>query len=105
MKKIKNNFFLDNNGAGLKDKDKDLVEKISIKAYIVEPCKCIECCEASPKQGEIMSLSDKLIEYLYRESQRNFRKAKLELATAEQSFEDMKKIVKRKKINFFLVLL
>ena len=48
-----------------------------------------------------MSLSDKLIEYLYRESQRNFRKAKLELATAEQSFEDMKKIVKRKKINFF----
>ena len=52
-----------------------------------------------------MSLSDKLIEYLYRESQRNFRKAKLELATAEQSFEDMKKIVKRKKINFFWVLL
>ena len=122
MKKemIKKNNFLDKNSAGNNNDDgKDISRgKISftigsykadisdnLAQYLIEPCKCIECCEASPKQGEIMSLSDKLIEYLYRESQRNFRKAKLELATAEQSFEDMKKIVKRKKINFFLVLL
>ena len=102
MKKIKNNFFLDNNGAGLKDKDKDLVEKISIKAYIVEPCKYIECSMGTPKnekEKKEMTTNDHLVEYLYRETQRSVRKAKLELASAEQSFEEMKKIVKRKKVN------
>ena len=46
-----------------------------------------------------MTISDHLVEFLYRESQRNVRKTKLELVSTEQSFEEMKAIAKRKKAN------
>ena len=90
-------FFLDKDGAG----KEDFKDKISIRTYIFEPCKCIECNMSSPndeKKSE-MTISDHLVEFLYRESQRNVRKTKLELVSTEQSFEEMKAIAKRKKAN------
>lgn len=46
-----------------------------------------------------MTISDHLVEFLYRESQRNVRKTKLELVSAELSFEEMKAIAKLKNAN------
>ena len=37
-------FFLDKDGAG----KEDFKDKISIRTYIFEPCKCIECNMSSP---------------------------------------------------------
>ena len=91
--KKKNIYFLDKDGDGGK---KDF-NKINVKTFIFELCECIKCNINTEKDEKNKETSDLLVDYLYKESQRSIRKARLKLASAEQSFEEMKKIAKRKK--------
>lgn len=44
-----------------------------------------------------MDLDEKLLDYLFKESQRSIRKAKLNLAAAETAYFDLEKIAKKAK--------
>ena len=83
----KNNFFLD---------ETDAIKTVTF-SYVFEPCKCVECNIDTEKKESEKTNEELLTEFLYKESQRNIRKARLILSAAEQSFEEIKKIAKRKK--------
>ena len=55
------------------------------------------CNQTSAKKEEEMDLDEKLLDYLFKESQRSIRKAKLNLAAAETAYFDLEKIAKKAK--------
>ena len=76
--------------------ENDAIKTVTF-SYVFEPCKCVECNIDTEKKESEKTNEELLTEFLYKESQRNIRKARLILSAAEQSFEEIKKIAKRKK--------
>ena len=62
------------------------------------------CNQTSAKKEEEMDLDEKLLDYLFKESQRSIRKAKLNLAAAEMHISISRKLPKKQKsCNFFSI--
>lgn len=88
------------------DSDSESSEKIifsatrpdgfSVKAYLVDPCKNLICTNNEDQQSDL----EGVIDYLFREARINVRKAKLNLASSEQSYDNICKLIS----NFLIFL-
>ena len=41
---------------------------VKVSAYVIEPCLCARCNETSTRKEEEMSLDEKLLDFLFKES-------------------------------------
>ena len=72
----------------------------SVKAYLIDLCKCVNCSKADPKNEDQQSDFETITQFLFRESQRDVRRVRLNLASAEQSCDYISELIsKRRKIK------
>ena len=67
----------------------------SVKAYLIDPCKCNNCSKADSSSDE--DDFGALTQYLFRESQKDVRKARLDLASTEQSYDYISKLISKRR--------
>ena len=90
----------------LDESDSDSADKIifsatrpdgfSVKAYLIGPCKCVNCSKADPKNEDQQSHFEAITQFLFRESQKDIRRARLDLASAEQSYDYISKLISKR---------
>ena len=75
---------------------KNRPDGFTVKAFVLEHCDCKNCARADPKSEDYTDFTELLNQYLFREAQKNVRKAKLELASEEQSYDNLTKRLDKK---------
>ena len=70
---------------------------------MLEHCDCKNCARADPKSEDYIDFTKLLNQYLFCETQKNVRKAKLELASTEQSYDNLTKLLDKKNLIFFFL--
>ena len=63
---------------------------------VIDPCNCKNCPAADPENEDSDDFDELITQYLFREAQKNVTKAKLELASAEQSYDHFKELIAKK---------
>ena len=101
-------FFLDESDSDSADKiifSATRPDGFSFKAYLIDPCKCVNCSKADPKNEDQQSDFEVITQFSFRESQKYVRRARLDLASAEQSYDYISKLIsKRRKTKEFFFL-
>lgn len=72
----------------------------SVKAYLVDPCKNLICTNNEDQQSDL----EGVIDYLFREARKNVRKVKLNLASSEQSYDNICKLISKRRKNRVIFL-
>ena len=65
----------------------------TVKTFVLKHCDCKNCARADPKSEDYIDFTELLNQYLFQEAQKNVRKAKLELASVEQSYDNLTKLL------------
>ena len=68
----------------------------TIKSFVIDPCNCKNCRAADPENEGSDDFDELITQYLFQEAQKNVRKAKLELASPQQSYDHSKELIAKK---------
>ena len=71
-------------------------DDFSVKAYLIDLCKCSNCNKADPKE-EVQDYFGAITYFLFRQCQKDVRQARLNLASAEQTFYDLNNLISKRK--------
>lgn len=68
----------------------------SAEAFVIEPCQCNGCRDPTDKKKEEMTKEENILDFLFDDIQRQIRLLKISLASAENSYLMIEKLIKNK---------